>query len=122
MKTLFWWWWWEEDSESSNEMLSLFILEFILEPSYPKPFSACICGSALTSLRHAVWHSSSVAVCSCFHHSLPVIMGGESDNLKAMPGGRTGFTFSLRTCLMCYFLFCLFFPTSLYILLHSSST
>lgn len=33
----------------------------------------------------------------------------ESDNLKAMPGGRTGFKFSLRTCSTCYSLSCLFF-------------
>ena len=73
----------------------------------PSPFLACFCDSALVSLRHSVWGSSSVAVHSCFHPRW-------SDHLKAMLGGSTGHTFPLRTCSICYSLSCVFFSTSLY--------
>lgn len=97
-----------EGSESPNERV-IPLLEFILEPSHPKPFLACFCGSALASLRLAVSHSSSVAVHSCFHHSLPVIKGQESDKSQGHARREDQLQVFSEDLLMCYSISCLFF-------------
>ena len=59
---------------SSNEIL--LILDFTSPLTLrPQAILGCFCGAALVSLGYSCWHSSSVAVESCFHHSLPIKSG-----------------------------------------------
>ena len=101
----------------------LFLTSLIPWHSVPKTFLACFCGPALVSLRHDRGYSSSVAVESCFHHSLSIKSGNRQ--LQGYAGRKSQPEVSSEDLLHMLFPFLyIFFPVfktlSLYVLLHSS--
>lgn len=104
----------------------LFLTSLVPWHSVPKPFLACFCGPTLVSLRYDRWYSSSVAVESCFHHSLPIKSGARQlqgyAGRKYLPQGSSeDLLHMLFPLLSVFFFFFLFLELSLSLsLLHSS--